>query len=154
MPEFVEFAGKGVYKCPRCKGNIRYARFFGPDKNLLTTDGNPANNKFGRDSNTGFATNPETKQMHECPPKDVPESQLKKIDTLDSGWGDTKSLKVKEFPLDEIIIKKQIEEDNKLLPLIWARYMNVKNFVLSKDETNPALFGLVFKILTKADKDE
>jgi len=171
MPEFVEFAGKKEYKCPRCKAIIRYAKFFGDDKKILTTDGKEP--YFDKDkkpmSNTGWPTDPNTKQMHECSPKQFPESELKINNTLDSGWGDNKGTtaddsitlvndlqtpKPKEFPYDELITKKQIEKDNDLLPLIWARYLNVKKFVLSKNETNPALFGLVFKILTREDKDE
>jgi len=84
-PEFVEFAGKKEYKCPRCKAIIRYAKFFGPDKKILTTDGKEP--YFDKDrkpmSNTGWPTNPETKQMHECSPKSIPESELKRTDTLD-----------------------------------------------------------------------
>jgi len=66
MPEFVEFAGKSPYKCPKCKDPIRYAKFFGADKKILTTDGKEPNKIFGRGSNTGWPTDPETKQMHEC----------------------------------------------------------------------------------------
>jgi len=66
MPEFVEFAGKTDYDCPKCKGKIRYAKFFGADKKLLTTDGKEPNKIFGRGSNTGWPTDPNTKQMHEC----------------------------------------------------------------------------------------
>ena len=68
MPEFVEFAGKKEYKCPRCKAVIRYAKFFGDDKKVLTTDGKEP--YFDRDkkpmSNSGWPTDPITKQMHEC----------------------------------------------------------------------------------------
>jgi len=72
MPEFVEFAGQKTYQCPKCKAEIRYAKFFGPDKKLLTTDGKEP---FGKEidgkykSNTGWPTNPNTKQMHECSQK-------------------------------------------------------------------------------------
>jgi len=66
LPEFVEFAGKKPYKCPKCKVEIRYAKFFGSDKKLLTTDGKEPNKTFGRGSNTGWPTDPVTKQMHEC----------------------------------------------------------------------------------------
>ncbi len=67
--EFVEFAGKKEYKCPKCKATIRYAKFFGSDKKLLTTDGKEpfggmVDGKYK--SNTGWPTNPNTKQMHEC----------------------------------------------------------------------------------------
>jgi len=88
LPEFVEWAGKNPYKCPDCKAPIRYAKFFGSDKKILTLDGKPPNKKFGKDSNTGWPTDPETKQMHECAPKDIPESELKISNTLDSGWID------------------------------------------------------------------
>jgi len=92
MPEFVEFAGKKEYKCPRCKAPIRYAKFFGDDQKILTTDGKEPyfDNTRKPMSNTGWPTDADTKQMHECSPKDVPESQLKKTDTLDSGWGDNR----------------------------------------------------------------
>jgi len=151
LSEFVEWTSKDPkpYKCKRCQAPIQYAKFWGPDKKLLTTDGKPEHWK-----NVGWPTDPKTKQMHECAPKDVPESQLKKTDTIDSGWGDTKSLKVKEFPLDELIIKKQIEEDNKLLPLIWARFLNVEDFVKVKGRDNPPLNGLIFKILALGDREE
>jgi len=166
MPEFVEFAGKKEYKCPRCKATIRYAKFFGKDKKVLTTDG--AKPYFDKDrkpmSNTGWPTDPTTKQMHECKGDNRGNTTLggstdggHNSQTITSPSGLIGPFTVpqpKEFPLDELIIKKQIEEDNKLLPLIWARYLNVKAFVIDKNETNPALYGLVFKILTKADKDE
>ena len=84
MPEFVEFAGKKEYKCPRCKAVIRYAKFFGDDKKVLTTDGEEP--YFDRDkkpmSNTGWPTDPITKQMHQCKPKYDRELELKKLDTL------------------------------------------------------------------------
>lgn len=67
-PQFVEFAGKKEYKCPKCKVVIRYAKFFGSDGKLLTTDGSEP--YFDKDkkpmSNTGWPTDPNTKQMHEC----------------------------------------------------------------------------------------
>ena len=85
LSEFVEFAGKKEYECPKCKAKIRYAKFFGSDKKILTTDGKEPNKIFGRGSNTGWPTDPITKQMHECPPKDVPESELKRTDTLHTG---------------------------------------------------------------------
>ena len=114
MPEFVEFAGKNPYKCLRCKMSIRYARFFGDDKKLLTTDGKPANNKFGKDSNTGWATDPVTKQMHVCPPKDVPESELKKTETLDSGWRATAGTGAAANTLDSTVsvqVTADVDED-------------------------------------------
>ena len=68
--EFVEFAGKNPkeYKCPKCKAVIKYAKFFGSDKKLLTTDGRlPWFDREKRPmSNTGWPTDPTTKQMHEC----------------------------------------------------------------------------------------
>ena len=71
-PQFVEFAGKKEYKCPKCKAVIRYAKYFGSDGKLLTTDGNEP--YFDKDkkplSNTGWPTNPNTKRMHECKLKD------------------------------------------------------------------------------------
>jgi len=90
LPEFVEFAGKKEYKCPRCKAPIRYAKFFGDDKKILTTDGKEPyfDNSKKPMSNTGFPTHPITKQMHECSPKQFPESELKISNTLESGWGD------------------------------------------------------------------
>ena len=102
MPTFIEFTGKKEYKCPRCKAVIRYAKFFGNDKKVLTTDGKEP--YFDRDkkpmSNSGWPTDPITKQMHECKPKYDRELELKKLDTLlkdrekddtsDSGWGDNR----------------------------------------------------------------
>jgi len=70
LPEFVEFAGKKEYKCPKCKTVIRYAKFFGGDKKLLTTDGKEpwaGEDNSGRyKTNTGWPTDPITKQIHEC----------------------------------------------------------------------------------------
>jgi len=97
LPEFVEFAGKKEYKCPKCKAVIRYAKFFGGDKKLLTTDGKEpwaGEDDNGRyKTNTGWPTHPITKQIHECEgksqeipvkPKDgiiqPPLTQLTKID--------------------------------------------------------------------------
>ena len=101
MPEFVEFAGKKEYKCPKCKITIRYAKFFGDDKKVLTTDGKEP--YFDRDkkpmSNTGWPTEcnetkPNYKQMHECSPiistAFTPESELKRTDTLDKHTGDNR----------------------------------------------------------------
>jgi len=70
LPEFVEFAGKKEYKCPKCKTVIRYAKFFGGDKKLLTTDGKEpwaGEDNSGRyKTNTGWPTNAITKTIHEC----------------------------------------------------------------------------------------
>ena len=97
MPEFVEFAGKKEYKCPRCKAPIRYAKFFGPDKKILTTDGKEAwagedeQGKFK--TNTGWPTNPETKQMHEC--------KTELLQPLNEVTADTRILRgVKDVPED------------------------------------------------------
>lgn len=96
MAEFVEFIGKKVdppklYKCPKCKVvGFRYAKFFGSDGKLLTTDGKEPYFDMDRKpiSNSGWLTDPQTKQMHECSPKQVPESQLKRTDTLDDSLTD------------------------------------------------------------------
>ena len=71
MAEFVEWTSKTPkpYKCKKCKEPIQYAKFFGSDKKLLTTDGKEPwfdNSKIPM-SNTGWPTDPLTKQMHNCP---------------------------------------------------------------------------------------
>ena len=113
MPEFVEFAGKKEYKCSKCKATIRYAKFFGADKKLLTVDGKAVfagyvDGKYK--SNTGWPTDPDTKQMHECPPiKDgistafTPESELKQTELLspDTTGADTITTSVDEDLLDK-----------------------------------------------------
>ena len=92
MTEFVEFVGKKEYKCPKCKGVIRYAKFFGEDKKVLTTDGKePYFDQSKKPmSNTGWPTNPVTKRMHECKSKLQLEPVLNNLETLDSGWGDNR----------------------------------------------------------------
>jgi len=84
LSEFVEWTSKEPkpYKCKRCQAPIQYAKFFGPDKKLLTTDGKPAQWK-----NVGWPTDPKTKQMHECAPKDAPESDLKRTELITSPSG-------------------------------------------------------------------
>jgi len=72
--KFIEFAGKKEYKCPKCKTTIRYAKYFGSDGKLLTVDGKEpfagmVDNKYK--SNTGWPTDPNTKQMHDVPYKVV-----------------------------------------------------------------------------------
>jgi len=74
MSEFVEFTGKKtdppkLYKCPKCKVvGFRYAKFFGSDGKLLTTDGKEPYFDMDRKpiSNSGWLTDPQTKQIHEC----------------------------------------------------------------------------------------
>lgn len=89
MNTFVEFAGKKEYKCPRCKAPIKYAKFFGDDGKLLTTDGKEpfagqVDGKFK--SNTGWPTDPNTKQMHECGSQNSEshKSETKKLTSIDS----------------------------------------------------------------------
>jgi len=117
LPEFVEFAGSKGYQCPKCRADIRYAKFFGDDKKLLTTDGKEPNKKFGRDSNTGWPAehNPLTKEtkIHECK-GDIPDSKLLQTAILHPP-------KVKELTDIDKKVRDRIIEDAYLRAkfLIW-----------------------------------
>jgi len=117
LPTFVEFAGKKEYKCPKCKDVIRYAKFFGSDKKLLTTDGKESwagEDDSGRyKTNTGWPTDPITKQIHECS-KDIPDSKVLQTAILHPA-------KVKELTDIDKKVRDRIIEDAYLRAkfLIW-----------------------------------
>jgi len=112
LPEFVEFAGKKEYKCPKCKAVIRYAKFFGGDKKLLTTDGKEPwageddNGKYK--TNTGWPTHPVTKQIHECSPKGFAETELKQTNTLDKSTNPQNTEELTKF--DKVVIDRIIQD--------------------------------------------
>jgi len=56
------------YKCFKCgMANLQYGTFEDPNtKKVLTTDGKEPNGLFGKESNSGFLYNPNTKEIHEC----------------------------------------------------------------------------------------
>jgi len=72
-PKFVEWTTKTPkeYPCKRgCGVKIQYAKFFGSDGKLLTTDGKPETWQ-----NVGWPTNPNTKKMHECGKDTTPDGK-------------------------------------------------------------------------------
>jgi len=106
LPKFVEFAGSKGYQCPKCRADIRYAKFFGDDKKLLTTDGKEpwaGEDDSGRyKTNTGWPTDPTTKQIHECKEK----SQEITVKTQDGNFHTqfpTQLTKIDEKVRDRII---------------------------------------------------
>ena len=101
-PQFVEFAGKKEYHCPKCKAPIRYAKYFGSDGKLLTNDGKEpfagmVDGKYK--SNTGWPTDPNTQKMHECKGQEV--NKMENVDVV--------SLKPLMAPESEIIDKSQLD---------------------------------------------
>ena len=134
MSVFVEFAGKKEYKCPKCKAVIRYAKFFGADKKVLTTDGKEP--YFDRDrkpmSNTGWPTDPLTKQMHECGGDNSGNTSALKTDV-----GHNSQPRVKEIDFDALISEKEMKRAYADFETIYNLKGLCKQFLRKKGETDP-----------------
>jgi len=161
-PKFVKFAGKRDYKCPKCKtATIKYAKFLGDDGKILTTDGQEPNNKFGRDSNTGWPTNLNTKQIHEC----IEEGNIqigtvtissKKImpdesEIIDKSQLDT-TPQVKELDFNDLgmgSLKKEVLQE---CAILWKEDEWITNYLKIKsggESPNPAKVGMWHKLISE-----
>jgi len=150
LPEFVEFAGSKGYQCPKCRADIRYAKFFGDDKKLLTTDGKEPNKKFGRDSNTGWAADPITKQIHECKPKTFPESALKKTDTLDKSINPQNTEALTKF--DKVVIDRIIQDAYERAKFLIWKLQGVEKACDELGIDRGAVSGMVYKEVCAEDR--
>ena len=153
MPEskFVEFAGKKEYKCPRCKAPIRYAKYFGSDGKLLTTDGKEpfAGNVDGKfKSNTGWPTDEVSKTMHECNKKQDPHYEDAVLDNepinYEEGVKRTDLLTPQAKDFDSIIMKNAEEEAYHTAKLVIAHLRGVKRACKEDGIEEGPVSGMVF----------
>jgi len=135
---FVEFAGKKEYKCPKCKAPIRYAKYFGSDGKLLTTDGKePYFDKSKKPmSNTGWPTNEMNKTMHQCEAPVAKESEIIDKSLLD------KEPQVKDF--ESIVLKNAEEEAYLTAKKELAHLRGVRRACNEDQETDPPVQGMIF----------
>jgi len=155
--KFVEFAGKKEYKCPKCKGPIRYAKYFGSDGKLLTTDGKEA---FGGmvdgkyKSNTGWPTNEMTKMMHECESECVaPMAKESKI--IDKSQLETfpeKVARARELTIDDMAMGNRKGEILTECALLWKEEVWITDYLLKKGgaNPNPAKVGMWHKMVRES----
>jgi len=149
LPEckFVEFAGKKEYKCPKCKKEIRYAKFFGSDGKILTTDGEEPNGKFGRDSNTGWPANLD-KTMHECHGQNViPDSNT----ILSSPTKPFTELYVNELKIEDLPMGNRKKEVLFECAVLWNEEIWITDYLKSHggESPNPAKVGMWHKLITE-----
>ena len=167
-PKFVEFAGKKEYKCPKCKAVIRYAKFFGSDGKLLTTDGNEP--YFDKDkkpmSNTGWPTDPNTQKMHECEKltnspatnetlttinqiQTKAETEIKRTDLLD--MPDYKP-QTKELDFNDLGMESLRKEILQECAILWKEDEWITNYLkikLGGESPNPAKVGMWHKLISE-----
>jgi len=131
--KFVEFAGKKDYKCPKCKATIRYAKFFGSDGKLLTTDGKEP--YFDKDkkpmSNTGWPTNEMSKTMHECEHPQASETEI-----IDKSQLDT-TPQAKELDPNAFGMEARKKELLFECAILYKENQWITDYLISMGESNP-----------------
>ena len=150
-PKFVEFAGKNPkeYKCPRCKAVIKYAKFFGSDGKLLTTDGKEP--WFDREkrpmSNTGWMTNAD-KTMHECEKKPLMPNESEIIDKSLLSQTFDKTVELSHTPqpkdFDSLLMKNAEDEAYQYTKLTLAYLRGVRRACKEEGIEDPPVQGMVF----------
>ena len=132
--KFVEYAGKKEYKCYKCKATIRYAKYFGSDGKLLTTDGKEpfAGQVDGKyKSNTGWPTNPMTKTMHECEHPQASETDIIDKSLLDDGP------KAKELDPNSFGMEARKKEVLFECAILHKENQWIADYLISRGEGNP-----------------
>jgi len=151
-PEFVEFTGKKdehgqtkPYKCYKCKKPIKYAKFFGPDKKVLTTDGKEP--YFDRDkkpmSNTGWPTDPLTKQIHECEGDNSGNTLEIKTKVVHNSQTLLEVLLANATDDEKSDIKRLFEESRKTAIQKLAKYVGVLSACESVEKLDNAFVGMI-----------
>jgi len=160
-PKFVEWTTKTPKEYPCKKGcgvKIQYAKFFGSDGKLLTTDGKPETWQ-----NVGWPTNPNTQKMHECAKLDLmdqniakKESEVKRTDLLDK----TESLvedyptepQAKELTIDDLSLGNLKGEVLAECAILWKEEEWITNYLKIKsggEPPNPAKVGMWHKLISE-----
>jgi len=170
MPEyrFIEFTGKKadppkLYKCPNCKkAGLRYAKFFGSDGELLTTDGKESYFDMSRKpiSNTGWLTDPNTKVMHECIESGniqigpVTISSKQEVN-YEEGVKRTDLLvpQAKELDIESLAMESRKKEFLFECALLWKEEEWITNYLIEKslrgELPNPAKVGMWHKLISE-----
>ena len=152
MPSFADFAGKKTYVCKKCNKGIQYAKFFGDDGKLITTDGKEPNGKFGKESNVFTTSVFPDKTLHECYPVEWPmktppepkESQLKDMTLLLDIPAQTE--------LDKKVLDRETKDSYQQTFLLVARYKGVRQACLECKIDNPAVIGMFFNQLCNKER--
>lgn len=165
-PQFIEFTGKKLmkdekpklYQCFTCKEKgFRYAKFFGSDGKILTTDGKEPYFDMKRKpmSNSGWLVDPNTKKMHEC--KEKPTLNDLSVSYIDNTPKTPQSninyeVAVKRTDLltpqakdfDSLLLKNGEEEAYHIAKLVIAHLRGVRRACKEEGIEDGPVSGMVF----------
>jgi len=152
-PKFVEWTSKTPkeYPCKNgCGVKIQYAKFFGSDGKLLTTDGEKPyfDNTKTPMSNTGWPTNPNTKQMHKCnETKLMPDEE----EIIDRSQLDT-TPQAKELDFNDLGMESLKKETLQECAILWKEEEWITNYLKIKsggESPHPSRVGLWHKLISE-----
>lgn len=145
--KIAEVYTKKEYTCKKCNGKIYYAKIADESGNLITTDGQPPNGKFGKESNvlSGAVDALVKDRLHSCSAHFVTEA----IEKINSQKVATKTTEPQK-PLDFIILDDATRE---LIQYLTRKHIEIKYVVEQTINAehpifnNPASIGQILNLV-------